>query len=281
MDDRIGLHPAGLWPSEGSVSDEALHLAAEPGFNWFATDNGVLGRTLQRDPRRLVTYRPYLWKQGDHQMSRHFPRSLSQRSDRLRLCAHGRRGCGDALPRPHSRKLPAHSARAAAMRWSRSFSMERMPGNTTSSAAGRFYGSYTGASPTTRDITALTVVKRSRASKARRSAASFPGSWINANFDIWIGAEEDNKAWEYLLRARQTYERFINSPDAASIPEARKKLAYEELLIAEGSDWNWWYGPEHDSANRPEFDQLFRGSSRQRVHALSDWRRPKNFHGRS
>ncbi|MEP6540518.1 MAG: glycoside hydrolase, partial [Bryobacteraceae bacterium] len=40
--------------------------------------------------------------------------------------------------------------------------------------------------------------------------------------------------------------------------EDRKLLAYEELLIAEGSDWCWWYGPEHDSANRPEFDQLFR-----------------------
>src|SRR5262249_15233703 len=31
-----------------------------------------------------------------------------------------------------------------------------------------------------------------------------------------------------------------------------------ELLIAEGSDWCWWYGPEHDSANRAEFDQLYR-----------------------
>jgi hypothetical protein len=30
------------------------------------------------------------------------------------------------------------------------------------------------------------------------------------------------------------------------------------LLIAEGSDWNWWYGPEHGSDNRPEFDQLYR-----------------------
>ena len=35
-------------------------------------------------------------------------------------------------------------------------------------------------------------------------------------------------------------------------------LAHEELLIAEGSDWNWWYGPEHESANRPEFDHLYR-----------------------
>ena len=35
-------------------------------------------------------------------------------------------------------------------------------------------------------------------------------------------------------------------------------MALEELMIAEGSDWCWWYGPEHDSANRVEFDQLYR-----------------------
>ena len=42
------------------------------------------------------------------------------------------------------------------------------------------------------------------------------------------------------------------------VMEEQSKLAYEELLIAEGSDWCWWYGPEHDSDNRPEFDRLFR-----------------------
>jgi hypothetical protein len=80
----------------------------------------------------------------------------------------------------------------------------------------------------------------------------FPGSWINANFDVWIGAEEDNEAWTQLLRARATYDA------AAGVPEERRRLAFEELLIAEGSDWCWWYGPEHDSANRVEFDQLYR-----------------------
>ncbi len=29
-------------------------------------------------------------------------------------------------------------------------------------------------------------------------------------------------------------------------------------MIAEGSDWCWWYGPEHQSENRPEFDELYR-----------------------
>jgi hypothetical protein len=81
----------------------------------------------------------------------------------------------------------------------------------------------------------------------------FPGSWIGANFDVWIGAEEDNRAWEYLLRARQTYEQ-----RSGAVSEQRRSLAYEELLIAEGSDWCWWYGPEHSSGYRPEFDQLYR-----------------------
>jgi hypothetical protein len=86
----------------------------------------------------------------------------------------------------------------------------------------------------------------------------FPGSWIQANFDVWIGAEEDNRAWDFLLRARQTYDTVVSGPDGKHLSEAAKKLSYEELLIAEGSDWCWWYGPEHESANRPEFDRLYR-----------------------
>jgi hypothetical protein len=86
----------------------------------------------------------------------------------------------------------------------------------------------------------------------------FPGSWINANFDVWIGAEEDNQAWEYLLAARQTYDRVLASPKGAALSALSLEMAWEEILIAEGSDWCWWYGPEHSSANRPEFDQLYR-----------------------
>jgi hypothetical protein len=38
----------------------------------------------------------------------------------------------------------------------------------------------------------------------------------------------------------------------------QRALALEEILIAEGSDWNWWYGPEHHSANDRDFDELYR-----------------------
>ena len=39
----------------------------------------------------------------------------------------------------------------------------------------------------------------------------FPGSWINANFDVWIGASEDNEAWTQLLRARQAFDATADS----------------------------------------------------------------------
>jgi hypothetical protein len=80
-----------------------------------------------------------------------------------------------------------------------------------------------------------------------------PGSWINANFNVWIGAPEDNRAWDYLHHAREFY-----AQNAARASEMQRKLAFDEILIAEGSDWNWWYGPEHHSANDRDFDELYR-----------------------
>jgi len=82
-----------------------------------------------------------------------------------------------------------------------------------------------------------------------------PGSWINANFDVWIGAEEDNKAWDLVSDARDFFARNSLKPGLSS---KKVSLAQEELWIAEGSDWCWWYGPEHSSAQDEEFDFLFR-----------------------
>ncbi len=50
VETHFGVAPAGLWPSEGSVSDEVFPIASELGFEWAATDSGVLNRTLGRVP---------------------------------------------------------------------------------------------------------------------------------------------------------------------------------------------------------------------------------------
>src|SRR5260370_20888387 len=42
----FGVRPVGVWPYEGSVSEEVFAIARRLGVNWMATDEGVLGRSL-------------------------------------------------------------------------------------------------------------------------------------------------------------------------------------------------------------------------------------------
>jgi alpha-amylase/alpha-mannosidase (GH57 family) len=257
MTDRLGSAPAGLWPSEGSVSDEALHLAAEAGFRWFATDNGVLGRTLNAQPDASTTYRPYRWKQSGHELfglfRDHYLSDLIgfvySRMGANEAATHFldriRENCGPMLARGEDALVPiildGENAWEYYYESGRPFLRELYRRITDD-----------------KQMSAVTVSEALSRVEAREIGHIFPGSWINANFDIWIGAEEDNKAWDYLLRAREAYDNVLKSPAGTAIPEDQRRLAHEELLIAEGSDWCWWYGPEHESANRADFDRLFR-----------------------
>jgi hypothetical protein len=42
------------------------------------------------------------------------------------------------------------------------------------------------------------------------------------------------------------------------VPAERLSQAWEEIYIAEGSDWFWWFGEDHSSAQDTLFDYLFR-----------------------
>ena len=103
------------------------------------------------------------------------------------------------------------------------------------------------------ELEALTVseaLAKFEAAAARAASFRAPGS---TRISISGSARKKTTSpGNYLLDARQAYD------EAHDVPEDMRKLAYEELLIAEGSDWCWWYGPEHGSDNRPEFDQLYR-----------------------
>src|SRR6185437_13747312 len=45
-------------------------------------------------------------------------------------------------------------------------------------------------------VTVSEAIERERNPNILRSLV--PGSWINANFNVWIGAPEDNKSWDYI-----------------------------------------------------------------------------------
>ncbi len=86
----------------------------------------------------------------------------------------------------------------------------------------------------------------------RRLCRFGAGSWIRGDFDVWIGHSEDNQAWDYVAAAREA---LVKNPP---LDQKAKKLAWQSLLAAEGSDWNWWYGDDHTCDNVDQFDRLFR-----------------------
>jgi alpha-amylase/alpha-mannosidase (GH57 family) len=252
MQDMLGVAPEGLWPSEGSVSDEALAMAAGCGFTWAASDNGVLARSLGKAAGIDETYQGYLWNNGGKQ----------EQGREMRLVFRDRY-LSDLIGFEYSR-MGAEDAANHFLARIRENTNERdvlVPIVLDGENAWEWYEA--NGRPFLRalyqrisddpHLEATTVSKALERYETKPLSHVVPGSWINANFDIWIGAEEDNEAWDLLLDARKVYD-----THAAETMEIARMLAYEELLIAEGSDWCWWYGPEHGSENRPEFDQLYR-----------------------
>ena len=97
----------------------------------------------------------------------------------------------------------------------------------------------------------------------------YPGSWINHNFRIWIGDKEDNRAWDILSKTRdyllqKDKEAYADKNDAAAPVNIENgagpnfKAAWKQIFIAEGSDYNWWYGEDRTSGIDEEYDFLYR-----------------------
>ena len=257
----FGRRPRGLWPSEGAVSDAVVALAADAGFRWIATDELILsrslGRPLQRSAHGLdepeLLYRPYrigtdpdnpvsLFR--DHTLSdligfsyANWPAQDAARDFVDRLVDAGRRyaertGGGDATI---SIILDGENA------W------EHYEGG------GRpflraLYGRLSD-HPELRTVT----MEEAASAGGEQLPGLYPGSWINGDFYIWIGHGDDRKAWGQLADAREAYNQERPEADAAA-----RAQAFEEILIAEGSDWCWWYGDDHSSGQDFEFDDLYR-----------------------
>jgi alpha-amylase/alpha-mannosidase (GH57 family) len=268
----FGARPVGLWPSEGSVSDAMVPQAILAGFRWMATDELILARTtgatLTRDgyghlEQPEVLYRPYALRSGaaeiaclfrDHVVSDLIGFTYASWSAEAaasdlvgRLVEGGRRfaaraGGGEAV-------IPIILDGENA--W------EHYEDN------GRpFLRALYGLLSAHPELRTVTMAEAASGATVALSGI-FPGSWINGDFYIWIGHPDDHRAWGQLAEARQALESPGPAADAAALVRAR-----EEVLIAEGSDWFWWYGDDHSSNHDLEFDDLFRRHLRNVYKAL-------------
>ncbi len=265
----FGAPPGGLWPSEGSVSDAVLSIAAELGFRWFATDEGVLGHTLgasfSRDAAGVPAnadrlYAPLRLRVATGEITGFFRDHYL--SDLIGF-VYSRMAAAAAAEDLH-RRLRAIGERVQTGRpltvsiiLDGENAWEYYPG------AGReFLRGFYRCIENDPDIRALTVSEAlAEAGPINTAEHIYPASWINANFDVWMGHPEDVRAWELLSEARRFYARAAedHTEGIAGAPGPKQlAAAYESILAAEGSDWCWWFGPEHSTANDAEFDALYR-----------------------
>jgi alpha-amylase/alpha-mannosidase (GH57 family) len=278
----FGARPRGMWPAEGSVCQSMLPLLARHGVRWLATDEGVLSMATQgfvsrdahgqvRNPAHL--YRPYQVREGDsalgivfrdHALSDmigfHYQRSepVAAAEDFLRHLHSIRTSVGDE-PALVSVILDGENC------W------EHYP-----SGGVPFLRALYQRCTHTAGLRPVSVGAYLEEHPPRDTLPHlFAGSWINHNFAIWIGHEEDNAGWDAIHRTREhlrqrTEEFALRLDDGGSggarasaeaairDPHSAIRRAWEEIYVAEGSDWFWWYGDEHSSAQDALFDYLFR-----------------------
>jgi alpha-amylase/alpha-mannosidase (GH57 family) len=256
----FGRRPVGLWPSEGSVSDQMVPLVAAAGFQWMATDEEILaksiGRAFPRDrdgnvenPESL--YRPYRVGHDapvscgfrDHTLSdligfsyASWPAEAAADNFVHRLA--------DAGARYAARTNGGEATIFVILDGENAWEHFEGQGRPFLRALYRRLAAHA-------QLKTVTMAEACAGPKDTLPSI-FPGSWINADFYIWIGHADDQRAWSQLADAR----RAIDS--ATGVPPEAMARAWEEMLIAEGSDWFWWYGDDHSSDHDLVFDELFR-----------------------
>lgn len=256
----LGFRPVGLWPSEGSVSTRALEVAAAAGFRWAASDEQILGLSLHHGRAGAVTpaamLRPY----------RHAGLELFFRDHALsdnigfQYAGWDPVAAADDLIRGLEQRGAAAGAErpVVAVILDGENCWEHYPDNGEPFLA-RLYQRLA-EHRYLRPVTFSEHLDHSPPPVALEWL--YPGSWIGHDFYIWAGHQEDQRAWEQLFLARAT---LVEAE--AGLDEETRSAAWRHLYIAEGSDWFWWYGDDHSSADDDAFDELFRGHLR-RIYEL-------------
>jgi alpha-amylase/alpha-mannosidase (GH57 family) len=266
--DNFGIEPKGMWPSEGSLSWEAITLIRKNGFEWTATDEAVLRNTVNTSPTTAgnITIKPehakyFPWRaetqEGeivlffrDHSLSDDigFTYQTWNAGDAVQHFVQNILRTRSELVNDYGEEVLQNACISVILDGENCWEYYR---NNGFEFLDRLYSAL-GSTPEIKPVTFSEAITGSRRDALPQLTTLTAGSWIQGNFHIWIGHPEDNAAWDALYAAKAALD------SARAENRAGIEAAHEELLIAEGSDWCWWYGDEHFSAQQDIFDELYR-----------------------
>jgi alpha-amylase/alpha-mannosidase (GH57 family) len=262
----FGRKPRGMWPSEGSVCQAMIPAVAEAGIQWIATDEEILSRSTDgwvsrdangflRNPEKL--YRPWRIEERGKSLSIIFRDHAMSDAIGFQYQRFGAEAAVDDFVG----KLEAIGRATASQHRERSSLVsiildgencwEYYPnaGVDFLRALYRRVGNH----PRIKPVRVSDYLDRQPATD--KVGHLFSGSWISHNFGIWLGHPECNQAWDLLYETRQ---HLVRAAESKGKTRDQLRRAWTELYIAQGSDWFWWFGDSHSSAQDALFDRLFR-----------------------
>lgn len=262
---HFGRPPAGMWPSEGAVSQGVVDLLAQfPEIRWMATDEAILSASLHTgidrngwgylsDPRFL--YQPYWVRSGDHRAAVIFRDHYL--SDRVGFTYHGwsgSQGAEDLMFRLASiREMVKDDQEPYLV--SIILDGENCWEHYEENGECFLRALYERLSEAdwVRTVTVSEFLKEYPPRREIPTLAT--GSWINGNLETWIGEDTQNQGWNYLRRTREA---LAKAEAGGAVPEEHVARAWRNMRAAEGSDWFWWYYSHNSSDQDDLFDRLFR-----------------------
>jgi alpha-amylase/alpha-mannosidase (GH57 family) len=233
--------PNGLWPAEGSLSNQTLDLFIEHKIKWTATDEDVLYNVAgKRDKYKIYKYKDiYIFFRDKY---------LSDSTGFRYQNMNEKDAVDDFISHLRSIYNSSQHCQVVSVILDGENAWEFYKNN-GKDFFNRLYFEISH-QKWIECITFSEVLEKNVEIENLESIKA--GSWIYGNFTTWIGHPEKNTAWEYLSETRN----FLESEKENDL----YKKAREYIYIAEGSDWFWWYGDDHFTIYADKFDLLFRSN---------------------
>lgn len=280
--DTFGQRPYGMWPAEGSVAQEVVRIFLEYDIEWVATDQRILRNSKPKNRMHFYPYRAFAdtaTKRDDESLAVVFrDTELSDRIGFVYQNFKGEDAADDFIRRVLSyqpKKGESPRLLTVILDGENAWEWYRYD-NDGKEFLNALYRKLTKLNET-RQIVTVTMSEYIHGNPERNIPVHpvqgmksihwlWPGSWIHANYDTWIGEEEENNAWELLLQARRDLDEIgiprpdpmANKPDKGT-EEWFEFMAWESIYAAEGSDWFWWFGDDQIAPGGEEpWDEGFR-----------------------
>lgn len=260
----FGKRPTGMWPSEHCISPQELDLFKELGIDWTISDEGILASSIDfefvrdfkgylEDPYFLM--KSYDYKTKNSNINLIFRDSVIPNLISFEYANHDPKvAAGDLYDRIKVIQNKLQSSPDENHLLTIAMDGENCWENYMEDGA-VFLNKLYSLLEEDESVETVLISEYIKNEKHHRKLNKIhSGSWINKNFQLWVGEPVKNLAWSYLKQVKDDLNAFIKeNPKHKAID-----LAYRELMIAQGSDWFWWYGEPNDSGQDHIFDYLFR-----------------------